>query len=65
MSAGKKNGTTRAADRTWSAEEIAGTNLIAFQGGVYDLDDFAHGHPGGADLVKLDPLRFTVPPSFV
>ena len=39
-------------DREWSAEEIAGTHYIAFQGGVYDLEDFAVGHPGGADLVS-------------
>ena len=46
-------------DREWSAEEIAGTHYIAFQGGVYDLEDFAVGHPGGADLVSTStPCSF-------
>ena len=35
-----------------SLAELAGTNLIAFQGGVYDLEDFAVGHPGGSELVQ-------------
>ena len=51
-----KNGADE--DRVWSAKEIAGTQYIAFQGGVYDLEDFAVGHPGGADLVSTTTFVF-------
>ena len=34
----------------WTLEELAESGLIAFQGGVYDLADFAH--PGGSELVS-------------
>ena len=32
-------------------EQIKAEGWIAFQGGVFDLDEFAVGHPGGSELI--------------
>jgi predicted heme/steroid binding protein len=39
------------AAKEFTGDELASSGFIAFQGGVYDLADFAVGHPGGADLI--------------
>ena len=44
-------GAGKPADKVWTAEELAATTYVAFQGGVYDMSGFAPGHPGGAELV--------------
>lgn len=38
-------------EKVWTLEELASTSYVAFQGGVYDMNAFAPGHPGGAELV--------------
>ena len=35
----------------YTASELSESGYIAFQGGVYDLADFAVGHPGGSELI--------------
>lgn len=37
--------------KEFTAEELANSGYTAFQGFVYDLADFAVGHPGGSELI--------------
>ena len=37
--------------KVFTVAELEGLPLVAFQGGVYDLSDFAITHPGGSELI--------------
>ena len=35
----------------WTLEQVADAGYVAFQGGVFDLSEFATRHPGGSELI--------------